>query len=58
MSEQEEDKSQKTEQPTAHKLDKARKDGQVTLSKEVGHWFMLQGYAVDSPNSVHRPYSL
>ncbi|HBN21936.1 MAG TPA: flagellar biosynthesis protein FlhB [Holosporales bacterium] len=46
MSEQEEDKSQKTEQPTAHKLDKARKDGQVTLSKEVGHWFMLLALAL------------
>lgn len=41
MAEQEEDKSQKTEQPTAHKLEKARKDGQVTLSKEVNHWFIL-----------------
>ncbi len=46
MAEQEEDKSQKTEQPTAHKLDKARKDGQVTLSKEVGHWFMLLALAL------------
>lgn len=46
MSEQEEDKSQKTEQPTAHKLDKARKDGQVTTSKEIGHWFMLLALAL------------
>ena len=42
----EEDKSQKTEQPTARKLEKAREDGQVTLSKEVGHWFMLTTFAI------------
>lgn len=46
MAEQQEDKSQKTEQPTAHKLEKARKDGKVTLSKEVGHWFMLTALAL------------
>lgn len=43
---EEEDQSQKTEQPTQHKLDKAREDGQVTLSKEVGHWFMLGTFAL------------
>ena len=46
MSEDAEDKSQKTEQPTPHKLEKAKKDGQVTMSKEVGHWFMLSTFAL------------
>ncbi len=46
MAEQEEDKSQKTEQPTSHKIEKAKKDGQVTTSKEVGHWFMLSTLAL------------
>lgn len=41
----EEDKSQKTEQPTPRRLEKAREDGQVTISKEVGHWFMLATFA-------------
>lgn len=35
------DQSQKTEQPTAHRLEKARKKGQVAISKEINHWFMI-----------------
>lgn len=42
----EEDKSQKTEQPTPHKIEQAKKDGQVTTSKEVNHWFMLTTFAL------------
>lgn len=42
----EEDKSQKTEQPTPQKLEKAKKDGQVTTSKEINHWFMLSTFAL------------
>ena len=41
MSEQ--DRDQKTEQPTQKKLDDARKKGQVALSREVNHWFMIIG---------------
>ena len=40
MSERE-DKSQKTEEPTRKKLDDARKKGQVAISREVNHWFMI-----------------
>src|SRR5690606_27339679 len=35
------DKSQKTEEPTARKLEEARKRGQVINSKEVSNWLML-----------------
>jgi flagellar biosynthesis protein FlhB len=35
------DKSQKTEEPTARKLEEARKRGQVINSKEVSTWLML-----------------
>ena len=35
------DKSQKTEEPTARKLEEARKRGQVINSKEVSNWAMI-----------------
>lgn len=35
------DKSQKTEEPTARKLEEARKRGQVIQSREVNNWLML-----------------
>lgn len=35
------DQSQKTEQPTAHRLEEAFKKGQVALSREINHWFIL-----------------
>lgn len=35
------DSSQKTEEPTARKLEEARKRGQVSQSREVSTWFML-----------------
>lgn len=38
---QNQDKSQKTEEPTLRRLEKAREDGQIPFSKEVGHGFML-----------------
>lgn len=41
MSQQQEDDSQKTEEPTQKKLDEARKKGQVAKSQEVNHWFMI-----------------
>lgn len=38
---EQEDDSQKTEEPTQKKLDDARKKGQVALSREVNNWIML-----------------
>ncbi|MEH6497490.1 MAG: flagellar biosynthesis protein FlhB [Pseudomonas marincola] len=37
------DDSQKTEEPTSKKLEDAHKKGQVPKSQEVGHWFMTMG---------------
>lgn len=45
MAEGESDDSQKTEEPTAKKLEDARKRGQVTLSREVNSLIMLVGVA-------------
>lgn len=38
---EDQDDSQKTEEPTQKKLDDARKKGQTALSREVNHWFMI-----------------
>jgi flagellar biosynthesis protein FlhB len=38
-----EDQSQKTEEATAHRLEKAREKGQLAFSKEINHWFMILG---------------
>jgi flagellar biosynthetic protein FlhB len=40
---EEQDKSQKTEEPTPRKLEEARKKGQVASSQEVKHWFAILG---------------
>lgn len=40
---EEQDDSQKTEEPTQRKLDEARKKGQVATSQEVKHGFVLLG---------------
>src|SRR5690606_10565666 len=37
------DDAQKTEDPTAKRLEDAFKKGQVPKSQEVGHWFMSMG---------------
>ncbi|MBX9697694.1 MAG: EscU/YscU/HrcU family type III secretion system export apparatus switch protein, partial [Alphaproteobacteria bacterium] len=37
------EQSQKTEQATDHRLEKAREKGQVAFSKEVGHLFAVFG---------------
>lgn len=37
----EQDDSQKTEEPTARRLEEARKRGQVVYSREVSNWLML-----------------
>lgn len=41
MAEEKDNDSEKTEQPTSHRLDEAFKRGKVALSREVTHWFML-----------------
>ncbi|MBK1698416.1 flagellar biosynthesis protein FlhB [Rhodovibrio salinarum] len=43
MSDDQTDKSQKTEDPTPKKLEEARKKGQVAKSQEVNHWFIILG---------------
>lgn len=43
MPEERDDQSQKTELPTERRLEEARKKGQVILSKELTHWFMILG---------------
>ena len=41
MAEDGQDDSQKTEEPTARRLEQAREKGQVAKSQEVTHWFMI-----------------
>lgn len=41
MSDNDQDDSQKTEDPTPKKLEEARKKGQVPLSREINNWVML-----------------
>ncbi|MGD9649757.1 MAG: flagellar biosynthesis protein FlhB [Dongiaceae bacterium] len=38
---EEQDDSQKTEEPSQRKLDEAQKRGQVLQSREINHWFMI-----------------
>lgn len=40
---EEQDDSQKTEEPTQKRLDESRRKGQVASSKEINHWFMILG---------------
>jgi flagellar biosynthetic protein FlhB len=40
---EEQDDSQKTEEPTQKRLDESRQKGQVASSREVNHWFMILG---------------
>ena len=35
------DDSQKTEEPTQKRLDQAREKGQVAVSREISHWFVM-----------------
>ena len=42
----EEDREQRTEEPSARKLEKARERGQVASSREVGNWFILAGTGI------------
>ena len=38
---EEQDDSQKTEEPSQKRLDEARQKGQIAVSREVSHWFMI-----------------
>lgn len=38
---EEQDQSQKTEEPSQKRLDEARQKGNVATSREVNHWFMI-----------------
>ena len=38
---EEQDEAQKTEDPTPKKLEEARKQGNIPLSREVNNWLML-----------------
>ena len=46
MAEEQQDESQKTEDPTPRKLEQAREKGQVARSQEVNHWFMILAFGV------------
>lgn len=41
MAEDNQDNSQKTEEPTQRRLEQAREKGQVAKSQEINHWFMF-----------------
>jgi flagellar biosynthesis protein FlhB len=45
MSEESEDESAKTEEPSQKKLDDARKKGQIPATRELNHFFMMLGFA-------------
>lgn len=46
MSEQSEDQSQKTEDPTQHRLSEAEKKGQIPYSREVNNFFVMLALAL------------
>ncbi len=46
MAENDQDDSQKTEEPTQRRLEQAREKGQVAKSQEVTHWFMILAMAL------------
>ncbi len=55
---EEEDDSSKTEEPSQRKLEEAHKKGEVVLSREVNHWFMILAATffvamVSGPTAVH-----
>lgn len=53
---EEKDQDQKTEEPTAHKLQQAFEKGQVVFSREVTHWFALGGFALSM--AIFFPFSI
>jgi flagellar biosynthetic protein FlhB len=46
MAENNQDDSQKTEEPTQRRLEQAREKGQIAKSQEVTHWFMILAAAL------------
>ena len=46
MAEEQQDASQKTEEPTQKRQQDARDKGQVAKSQEVSHWFMILAFAI------------
>lgn len=46
MAEQNEDPSQKTEEPTQHRLEQAQKKGQIAYSREVNNFFVMLALAL------------
>lgn len=46
MAEEQQDDSQKTEDPTPKRLEDARKKGEVARSQEINHWFVILGFAL------------
>lgn len=46
MAENDQDDSQKTEEPTHKRLQEARDKGDVAKSQEINHWFMLTAFAL------------
>lgn len=46
MANENEDKSQKTEEPTQHRLDEAQKKGQIAYSREVNNFFVVLALAL------------
>ena len=53
MAEQQQDDSQKTEEPTQKRLQDARQKGQVAKSQEVGHWFMILALTISTGLFAH-----
>ena len=46
---EDQDESQKTEEPTQKRLEEAHKKGEVAKSQEIKHWFMIFGHAGSPP---------
>lgn len=46
MADENEDQSQKTEEPTQHRLDEAQKKGQIPYSREVNNFFVMLALAL------------
>jgi flagellar biosynthetic protein FlhB len=46
MADDSQDQSQKTEEPTQRRLEEARKKGNIPISRELNHWFILLGVSM------------
>lgn len=52
---EEQDDSQKTEEPTQRKLEQAREKGQIAKSQEVNHWFIILAFSLTL--AIFAPYT-